>query len=47
MVLLLSVVRILFNVLLQSMIGLIALCHEDGSWDASDDELYEACTLGR
>ncbi|BFG37541.1 hypothetical protein CerSpe_238160 [Prunus speciosa] len=30
-----------------SMIGLIALCHEDGSWDASDDELYEACTLGR
>ncbi|KAI5316612.1 hypothetical protein L3X38_036319 [Prunus dulcis] len=21
-----------------SMIGLIALCHEDGSWDASDDE---------
>lgn len=22
-----------------SMIGLIALCHEDGPWDASDDEL--------
>ncbi|BBH06942.1 Essential protein Yae1 [Prunus dulcis] len=29
-----------------SMIGLIALCHEDGSWDASDDELKHVLWAG-
>ncbi|VVA35991.1 PREDICTED: yae1 domain-containing 1 [Prunus dulcis] len=28
------------------MIGLIALCHEDGSWDASDDELKHVLWAG-